>query len=39
MSDPAEGKQATLPLNSESNNCVMFLPRKKENSRVLHHYT
>ena len=36
-SDPAEGKQASLPVHSESYRAV--LPRKKDCSSALHHYT
>ena len=37
QSDPAEGKEANLLLNSESN--WLFLPHKKDYSTALHHYT
>ena len=37
LSDPAEGKEASLPLNSESYRAV--LPRKKDCSNALHHHT
>ena len=37
QSDPAEGKEANLLLNSESN--WLFLPHRKDHSRALNRYT
>ena len=37
LSDPAEGKEACLPLNSEYYHAV--LPGEKDCSSALHHYT
>ena len=37
MSDPAEGKEASLLYNWKA--IVLFLPQKKDYSRALHHYT
>ena len=37
LCDPAEGKQASLPVHLESYRAV--LPRKKDCSSALHHYT